>query len=177
MTMLFVILFVLLLGSETKAKQSFLAPNDMMIETTPLSTSLLSASGALETSTQEDSTEVMFDNGILVITESNIEEALSLYPNIVIVFYQGGCHVYDTFLPMLENLSEELAGFEVYLAKAEVGANRNLISEFEITYSPETLAIQSSSILDEFWNQRTVENVVEWLEDVYEISNLSEEIL
>lgn len=161
--------FSLFLSTQAFAQQAFLSPQTSALQVTPITLEAISSSPTL---IDEDDFRLTRENGIYVVSETNIDEFFEKYDEVVLILYQASCHYFNEFLPDLELIANDLQMRGIFLAKSNVSDNRSLVSLFGVKYSPTILGIKQGTVISEFVDEKTAVNFVSWAQNLYEVTNL-----
>lgn len=70
--------------------------------------------------------EFTYENDVVILSESNFEEALDQFEYIFLDFYASWCEACKEFLPHYETLAKDLKEEGIVLAKVDAIENRKL---------------------------------------------------
>lgn len=104
------------------------------------------------------------DEGVLVLTDSNFEEALREYPMILVEFYAPWCGHCKKLAPEYSRAAQALKGTDgkVALAKVDATTEKELAEKFKVEGFP-TLKWFSNGNPTEYDGGRTEKEIVSWI--------------
>lgn len=123
--------------------------------------------------------EFQRENGIIVIDEDNIENALKAFPVLVIEFYSPMCPHCRNFKPVYEKIQAILQtfGYKFVLAKADCIHNKGLIKEFGVKYFPFIQFFSHGIAKETFSGGRSTEKVIAWIFENHKMTPKPELVL
>jgi protein disulfide-isomerase A1 len=107
--------------------------------------------------------EIAKDNGVLVLTDSNFEEALSLYPNgLLVEMYAPWCGHCKQLAPEYEKAAKELEPQGLFIAKLDATEHKEAASLYQIQGFPTIKYIVNGRDID-YNGGRTAEDIVKYV--------------
>lgn len=111
-----------------------------------------------------DVSDITDEEGVLVLTEKNFNEAVAEYKHILIEFYAPWCGHCKALKPEYESAAKTLLadGSEVRLAKVDATAETQLAEQYEVRGYP-TLKFFVNGVAQEYKGGRKADEIVSWL--------------
>lgn len=124
------------------------------------------ASESADASSTGDSDKFHDEDGIVVLTGSNFQDALSHFDNIFVEFYAPWCSLCTAFAPdyikIAANLKEK--GLNVTCAKIDTPNEKEIIKEYAIEGFPTLNLFRKGRSTDSYKGYRNIDAVTDWIE-------------
>ena len=110
----------------------------------------------------EESTELFpIENGIIILTDSTFEKAISKYENILVAFYSPLCGYCIKLNPELEKASKTLLNENIKIAKVDATKEKHLSLQYKILSYP-TIKFFKENTSIQYSGQRKEEDLISW---------------
>jgi len=108
--------------------------------------------------------EEVFDNGVLILTDSNFDEAIAKYDYLLVEFYAPWCGHCKKLTPEYEKAAATLATFDppLTIAKVDATEQKELAERFAIQGFP-TLHWFAQGQKQDYTGGRTEDTIVNWI--------------
>ena len=110
----------------------------------------------------EESTELFpIENGIIILTDSTFEKAISKYENILIAFYSPLCGYCIKLIPELEKASKTLLNENIKIAKVDATKEKHISFQYKILSYP-TIKFFKENTSIQYSGKRKEEDLILW---------------
>ena len=82
------------------------------------------------------SAEITEDEGVLVLDDSNFDEAIKKHPQLLVEFYAPWCGHCKNLEPHWNQLASEMKGKKIKIAKIDADKNKNIGGRFQVQGFP-----------------------------------------
>ena len=101
----------------------------------------------------------------LEINESNFDDIVNSEKPVLVDFWARWCGPCRMLLPMIEELSTELAS-SIAIYKCNVDENPNLAEKFGIMSIPSLLIFKNGKLLEQKTGGSSKQNLIDWINNV-----------
>lgn len=130
---------------------------------------------------KESSIKFPSKNGIIILTNSTINEALKAYQNILILMHAPWCHHCKKMLPVLEQVAKSKIANNMNLtfAKIDVDHYASIAKKYNVKGFPTTILFKDGEKKEIYKGENDKDSIIEWLykrliNETYLIESLSD---